>query len=378
MPCLARGPVIYWFHIMKSILVVDDDKIVLEDICSHLSGYRTYQAASGRAALESARLNQPDLILLDIDMPGMDGFFVLDQLRQHHQCMRIPVVFLTNDASAEIMVRGLKSGVVDFIVKPLGCSMDWEILRHRIELHLKLGAYRISLEHSADELEENIGLCFSELLEYKDYNFSGHVMRTERYAEFLSLALYNAGVFSGELSLNAIDDLKRAVIFHDIGKIGISDEILCKQGRLTGEEMQTARAHTIIGEKILNTIHDRIPNRTYFKTAGIIARGHHERFDGRGYPDGLSGKDIPLCCRIVSVVNVYDACVSERVYHPAMDHADACAEIEKGRGGEFDPKIVDVFLRYHREFAGLGEELKTAVQHMGTPPAFMVPVAIYR
>ena len=356
---------------MKSILIVDDDEIVLEEICSHLPSYRTYKAASGREALEMARLTKPDLILLDVIMPRMDGFAILDQLQNHPQLKHIPVIFLTADDSPDLQVKGLRSGAVDFILKSAERPLDWELLHYRIEMHLNLGEYRISLEHSVFEMEANIGLSFAELIECKDYNFSGHVMRTERYAELLSLMLFDEKLFSAELNLSFIENLSRAVPFHDIGKIGISDEILSKAGRLTEEELKTARSHTIIGANILNSIHERIPDRLYFKMASIIARNHHERFDGKGYPDGLSKEDIPLCCRIVAVVNVYDACVSERVYHMPMTHWDACMEIEKGRDTEFDPWITDVFLQHSSKFARLAEEMKSQTKYLGKMP---VPV----
>jgi putative two-component system response regulator len=344
---------------MKSILVVVGDEIVREKVCSRLSTYRTHTAGSGRVALEISRLVKPDLILLDSDLPGMDGFSALDQLQSHPLLQHIPVILFTHDNSPETQAKGLKSGAVDFICTLQNGLPDWEILLHRVDQHLRLGEYRVSLEHSVREMEDNIGLCFAELIECKDLNYSGHVMRTERYAEFLALSLYGAEAFPSELSLSFIETLKRAVPFHDIGKICISEEILLKPGRLTDEELKTVWTHTVIGAKILNDIHDRLPGKPYFKMASLIARGHHERFDGKGYPDGFSGKDIPLCCRIVSVVNVYDACVTERVYHPPMTHEDACAEILKGRGSEFDPRIVDVFLQHNNAFARLGEELRS-------------------
>ncbi|GHV84698.1 two-component system response regulator [Spirochaetia bacterium] len=350
---------------MKSILVVDDEEIVLEEIRAHLGFYHAHLAKSGRTALEMARFLKPDLIILDIIMPGMNGFEVLDQLQQHPHLRQIPVILLTDDDTPAMQVKGLKSGAVDFLLKPV----DREILHHRIKLHLNFAEYRRSLEHSVSELENNIGLSFAELIECKDYNFSGHVMRTGKYAEFLALSLYDEELFAGELSLSFIETLARAAPFHDIGKIGISEEILCKRGCLNSEELKTVHTHTVIGARILDDIYDRIPSRPYFKMAELIARGHHERFNGTGYPEGFAGEDIPLCCRIVSVVNVYDACVSERVYHPPMEHGKACEVIEQGRGTEFDPAVADVFLQHNDKFARLGEEMKTLSLQLGTSPA---------
>ncbi|MDR0322895.1 MAG: HD domain-containing protein [Treponema sp.] len=353
---------------MKNILVIDK-KVTGREICLHLSSYQTYHSDSSQKALEIAKVIKPDLILLNPFMTDTDGFFLLDKLQQNPQLQYIPVILLTSDDSPDFQARGLKSGVVDFILMRSDCSpdqfLDWEMLKFRVDLHLQLGEYRLSMENSVSELENNIGISFAELIECKDYNFSGHVMRTERYAELLANALYNAGTFPDSLNIDLIQDFTKAVPFHDIGKIGISDEILRKQGTLNDEELTHARSHTTIGSQILYDISERIPERPYFYTASIIALGHHERFDGSGYPNGLCGEDIPLICRIVSVVNVYDACVNERIYHPAMSHEDACKEIEKGSGSEFDPKIVEVFLKNSDKFARLAEELKTMTNMLG-------------
>ena len=349
---------------MKHILIVNSDEKTTDEICACLSAYQTCLAATGRAALEMVRLNKPDLILLDIDMPDLDGFSILDQLHLHSRFQYIPVILFSEDVSPEFQLKALKSGAVDFIYKPV----DLEILHHKVELHLKFGEYKVSLERSVNEMEDNIGLCFAELIECKDYNFSGHIIRTERYAEFLAIALYNARVFSAELNLKFIENLRKAIPFHDIGKIGISDTILLKQGPLDDGERKIVRTHTTIGAKILNDIHDLLPGRDYFKAASIIARGHHERFDGKGYPDGFSGDNIPLYCRIAAVANVYDACVNERIYRSPMSHEDACNEIKKGSGSEFDPRVADVFLQNSKKFARLGEELKSFANHLAKPP----------
>ncbi|MDR2072441.1 MAG: response regulator [Spirochaetaceae bacterium] len=344
---------------MKSILVVDDDEVILESICAQLSVYKTYAAPTGRWALEMARLLRPNLILLDINMPGMDGFDVLTQLQQQQGLRDIPVIFLTASEDPLIQLRGLKSGAVDFIHKPV----NRDILHHRIRLHLQFAAYTRSLEQSIEELEDHIGYAFADLIECKDYNFSGHVLRTGKYAELLGLSLYGRGVLVPELDLGFIDTMTRATPFHDIGKIGINEEILRKKGPLTGEEFKTVQGHTLIGAGILKDIYEQLPSRDYFKMAELIARFHHERYDGTGYPFGFSGDHIPLCCRIVAVANVYDACVSDRVYHPAMEHSAACEEICRGRGTEFDPQIVDVFLENSDRFARLKDELQQTAPH---------------
>ncbi|MDR2313128.1 MAG: response regulator [Spirochaetaceae bacterium] len=349
---------------MKSILVVDDDEVVLESICAQLSLYKTYAAPSGKWALEMARVLRPNLILLDVNMPGMDGFDVLIQL-QRQGLRDIPVIFLTASEDPLIQIRGLKSGAADFIHKPV----NGDILYHRIKLHLQFAAYTRSLERSIEEMEDHIGYAFADLIECKDYNFSGHVLRTAKYAELLGLCLYDKGFFSPELTLGFIDTMTRSTPFHDIGKIGISEEILRKKGPLSEDEFKTVRGHTLIGAGILKDIHEQLPGRDYFKTAELIARFHHERYDGTGYPFGFSGDRIPLCCRIVAVANVYDACVSDRVYHPAMEHSAACEEIRRGSGSEFDPRIVDVFLENSGRFDRLKNELQQTASILERSPS---------
>jgi putative two-component system response regulator len=163
--------------------------------------------------------------------------------------------------------------------------------------------------------------------------------------------LFEAGVFRDELKSEDSYLIKRAALFHDIGKIGVSDMILLKRGPLTSEEYREVQDHTIIGAMMLDLIYSRAPTEHYLKVASIIAGGHHEHFDGTGYPHGLAGDNIPLCCRIMAVANVYDACVTDRVYRKKLSHEQACQVILEGRGTEFDPRIVDVFSRIQDKFA---------------------------
>ncbi|MDR2211606.1 MAG: response regulator [Spirochaetaceae bacterium] len=343
---------------MKSILVVDDDEAALKRVCTWLSLYKTYTTLSGRCGIEMARLLRPDLILLKVNMAEMDGFEVLARLRQQRGLAETPVIFLTAGEDPLLQLRGLKAGAADFVQNPV----NRDILYHRIRLHLQFAAYKRSLDQSIEEMEDNIGYSFAELIECKDYNFSGHVLRTGKYAELLGLSLYDRGIFAPELTQDFVDTMARAAPFHDIGKIGISEKILRKREPLREDEFKTVQGHTLIGAAILRGIYERLPSRSYFKMAELIARFHHERYDGTGYPAGLSGEDIPLCCRITAVANVYDACVSDRVYHPAMEHSAACEEIRRGSGSEFDPLVAEVFLENNGGFA----RLKNQLQDMGS------------
>jgi putative two-component system response regulator len=338
---------------VKSILIVDDNLTSLKEISTQLAGiYDISLAKSGALALSICAQEKPDLILLDVEMPDVDGFTVIKALKADPALNQIPVIFLTSSHDSETEAKCLEAGAVDFISKPA----NFEILRHRLRLHLEFSAYQFYLENMVRELEDNIGVSFAELVECKDYNIAGHVLRTGKFAELLAQELLEEGIFGGELNAGGIDRLKRAAPFHDIGKIGVSDVILLKRGPLTGEEYREVQKHTTIGRDVLQTIYERTPNQRYLETAMVIAEGHHERFDGKGYPHGLKGSAIPLCCRIFAVANVYDACVTDRVYRRSLGHEKACRIILESRDTEFDPRIVDAFEKIREKFALAHEE----------------------
>jgi len=201
------------------------------------------------------------------------------------------------------------------------------------------------------ELEDNICISFAELVECKDQNISGHVMRTGVFVELLTKELFESGIFKDELKPEDAVLMRRGAPFHDIGKIGVSDILLLKRSPLTDEEYKEVQKHTLIGGQMLRQIFSRITSEQYLKHAMIIAEGHHERFDGKGYPKGLKGDEIPLYSRIMAVVNVYDACVTDRVYRKNMTHEQACQVIKDGAGKQFDPRIVEVFSKIQGKFA---------------------------
>jgi putative two-component system response regulator len=306
-------------------------------------------ATAGYTALHTCSREDALSILLDVEMPGMDGFETIVRLKEDSQLKHIPVIFLTGNHDAATEVKCLRSGAMDFVTKPANV----DILSDRIELHLQLSAYQLHLENMVKELEDNIGITFAELLECKDYNVGNHVLRTGEFAELLIRELFEAGTFGDEISAEDIDMMKRAVPFHDIGKIGISDTILRKQGPLTAEQRKEINKHTVIGADMLRGIYARSPGQHYLKMAITIAEGHHERYDGKGYPHGLKGDAIPLCCRIMVVANVYDSYISDRIYRKAISHEEACQKIFEGRGSEFDPRVVDAFDKVKDKFASL-------------------------
>jgi putative two-component system response regulator len=196
-------------------------------------------------------------------------------------------------------------------------------------------------------------LSFADLVECKNDNTGGHVLRTSKYVEILGRELLKRGFFPDDITEGSVELITRAAPFHDIGKIGISDVILLKPGPLDEEEYNEVKRHTVIGANVLLNIYERTPTQHYLKYAAIAAEGHHERYDGKGYPYGLKGEEIPIVSRLMAVANVFDACLTERIYRKALSPPEAFEVIMKGRGTEFDPTIVDCFADTYPEFPAM-------------------------
>jgi putative two-component system response regulator len=321
-------------------MVVDDNLVNLKYIESQLVGqYHLILAKSGEQALAICSREKPDLILLDIEMPGMNGFEAIAHIKRDMSLRHIPVIFLTAHRDTATEAKGLESGAVDFITKPFEKS----ILIHRLELHLLFSEYQRRLENTVKELSDSLAASFSELVECRDANTGGHVVRTSRYVEMLSRELQKRDLFRSELSDFHVDMMVRAAPLHDIGKVSISDVILLKPARLDDDEFETMKTHTTLGGRIIKAMYDRTPTQRYLQYAVMIAEGHHEKFDGTGYPLRKRGDEIPVCAKIMAVADVYDALVDNRVYRRAMSHDDAYKIIVDGRGTHFDPKVVDAF-----------------------------------
>jgi len=336
------------------LLVVDDNLTNLKYISTQLadSPYVLKLAKSGAQALQIASLYPPDLILLDIEMPEMDGFETLARLHKYPRLSRVPVIFLTSRQDQDTEVRALQSGAKDFITKPFVKS----ILQHRIDLHLRIAHYQYYLEDTVKELEDNLVHSFAELIECRDVDTGGHVRRTKDYVSIIGEELLQRKLFTSELQSGELPLITRAAPLHDIGKIGISDVVLLKPGRLNAEERSIMRGHSLIGANILEGMFKRSPTQSYLRYAKQIAECHHERYDGKGYPHGLSGEEIPLCARIMAVADVYDALVADRVYRKAMSHEEACRIILEGRGTAFDPRMVRAFEDCLEEITAAGKE----------------------
>ena len=307
----------------RTLLLVDDEATNLQVLRHTLQdGHRLLFAKDGQSALELVHRDRPDLILLDIMMPGMTGYDVCKALKEDPRTAAIPVIFVTALADVEHEHIGLELGAVDYIAKPF----NPHIVKARVRTHL-------SLVHADEVLETRLQIvrCLGKAAEYKDNETGTHVIRMSHYSRIVALALgfdeYQA------------DELLHAAPMHDVGKIGIPDAILTKPGRLTAEEWAIMREHTVIGANILGDHSSGL-----LKLAASIALHHHEKWDGSGYPHGLAGEDIPLAARIVAIADVFDALTSERPYKREWSVEDAVALIRAESGKHFDPKVVDAFL----------------------------------
>ncbi|MDR2459305.1 MAG: response regulator [Deltaproteobacteria bacterium] len=332
----------------KEILVVDDNLATLKQTAAYLKErYAFSLMRSGQQAIAYCEAENPDLVLLDVDMPDMDGFETIKHLKSLANMKHVPVIFISAYIDSGTEVKALESGARDFIGKPV----DSSILLHRIALHLELSEYEYDLEKTRKELENNIVFSFADLVESKDSHTGGHVLRTRRYLEIIGYAAISKGLFPDELDQERLELMVKATPFHDIGKIGISDVILLKPGPLNDQEYEEMKRHTIVGSNFIRNIYRRLPEQQYLYYAMLMAEGHHERWDGKGYPHGLKGEEIPFCSRLLSVANVYDACLTARIYRPAMTHIQANEVILNGRGTEYDPRIVDVYVAVKDIFA---------------------------
>lgn len=350
-----------------TILIVDDVAENLNVLGQLLraEGYRVRAATSGTTALRYARQQpQPDLILLDVMMPDMDGHQVLAQLQADPVCARIPVIFVTALNSAEDEDKGLRLGAVDFIPKPLRPLATLA----RVRAQLLASRARLSLLEQNTELEAEVNRRMQEndaiqlasiralahLAEMRDPETGNHLLRTQAYVGLLAEKLSSHPRFAETLSPEYIQWITRSAPLHDIGKVGIPDAILLKAGKLSDDERAIMQTHALLGSIAIERAENDLQGAVNFLThAKAIARSHHEHWDGTGYPDGLAGDAIPLSARIMAIGDVFDALVSPRVYKPPMPLVQARELIRDGRGSHFDPDLTDTFLAHFEAFAAI-------------------------
>lgn len=346
----------------STILVVDDTHSSLKLLTDMLTakGYQVRPADSGEIALASAAAKPPDLILLDINMPGMDGFEVCRRLKAQERFRDIPVLFISALSGTEDKLRAFQAGGVDYVAKPLSVA---EVLA-RVHTHLKIHQLQRELERHNRELEDRVAeqvreiseahvatiTALAKLSESRDDDTGKHIERVQAYCRILALKMSEFELYRGIITEDFVHNIYFAAPLHDIGKVGIVDSILLKPGRLTPEEFEIMKTHTVIGMRTLEVVRERYPKNSLLTMGIAIAHHHHERWDGNGYPDRLKGEAIPLEARIMAVSDVYDALRSKRVYKDAFSHEKSCQILVEGRGTQFAPDVLDAFVAVEDRF----------------------------
>lgn len=335
-------------NVKMQIMVIDDNvsnlnlaRMVLEQ------EYDVLLIPSGEKALRLLEHITPDLILLDVDMPNMNGFQVIQLIKQAPQPLcSVPVIFLTgkNDSNSEYL--GLNAGAVDYIRKPFSKAL----LLKRVELHLQLQHYSWHLEKMVEEktkviagLQYSIVQVMSDLVERRDGSTGGHLIRTQKYLQILLTEVKKCGIYREELSRIDEDLYIRASQLHDIGKISIPDSILLKEGKLSPQEFEVMKCHTTLGEDAIRSAMSGVEETEFLEIAAAFAGTHHEHWDGTGYPCALREREIPIEGRLMAIVDVYDALVSERPYKRPFPCDVAKDIILEGAGTHFDPLLISVF-----------------------------------
>ena len=347
----------------QTILVVDDTPDNIALLSTLLKDrYKVRAANNGERALAiAAGQPRPDLILLDIMMPGMDGYEVCERLKIDPHTADIPVIFLTAKVQVEDEEFGLRLGAVDYITKPISPP----IVLARVETHLTLKRARQFLQDRNAYLEAEVWrrgrevmaiqevtiMAMASLAETRDNATGNHIRRTQHYVRALAQHLRHHPRFATALNDETIELLFKSAPLHDIGKVGIPDRILLKPGRLTPDEFEIMKTHAALGRDAIAAAERYLDTPdSFLRFAREIAYSHQEKWDGSGYPEGLWGEQIPLSARLMAVADVYDALISRRIYKPALPHEQAVAMIREGRDQHFDPDIVDAFLECAEQF----------------------------
>ena len=332
---------------MKTIFIVDDNQTNLIAAKMALDGiYKSFALSSAARMFKLAEKIMPDLILLDIEMPEMDGFEAMKLLKSDKILRSIPVIFLTSRSDAETEIRGFEMGALDFINKPFSPP----VLIRRIETHIETDRMIKRSQQALRDIHNATISTIANMVENRDHVTGGHVERTQIYLGLLVNELFLTGVYLDETSTWDLDLLLPSAQLHDVGKISISDLILNKPDKLTSDEFESIKTHCAVGESIIDHIISKTKDDGFLLHAKRFAGYHHEKWDGTGYPRGLAGEGIPLEGRIMAIVDVYDALVSERPYKPPFSHAQAVEIIRDGAGKQFDPRIVDVFMKIENYF----------------------------
>jgi putative two-component system response regulator len=364
------------------ILVVDDSPDSLEQISSELMKYyEVHVATDGVRCLELARrVRRPDLILLDVMMPGMDGYEVCRRLKANPDTADIPLLFLSGRTAAEDERIGLEIGAEDYLAKPVNPA----VMLARVRAHLRLKAAADYLRDQNSFLEREVArrvreisavqditiYAMATLAETRDNETGNHIRRTQNYVITLATKLAEFPKYAVQLPRQDIELLYKSAPLHDIGKIGIPDRILLKPGRLTPEEFEIMKTHAAIGKDSIQAAEQLVgmPD-SFLRFAKEIAGSHHEKWDGSGYPEGLAGEAIPLSARLMALADVYDALISKRVYKEAFSHEVARNLIVQGRGTHFDPAVIDAFIALEQDFIDIAKRFSDNDTELAATPS---------
>ena len=344
------------------VMMVDDSMASLTMGKSILKDkYNVYPIDSGEKLLGILQKVMPDLILLDVSMPEMDGYEVIKRLKASSKTQDIPIIFLTSRDDPGNELEGLSLGAVDYISKPFSPAL----LIQRIENHLLLAARKNELKIHNEQLKKMIKeqaekiqefqyavmSTVAEVVEFRNDVIGGHIERTQNCYKILLDKIIEEKLYANITADWDVDFLIPSSLLHDVGKIMISEQILNKPGKLTPEEFDEIKRHTSYGIKVIDRITQITQEHSFLDHARIIAGTHHERWDGKGYPKGLSGEDIPLQGRIMAIIDVYDALIALRPYKQPITSGEAEKIIIDGKGTQFDPELVEVFRKVAPQFA---------------------------
>ena len=341
-------------HARELIMLVDDSLSNLMIAKEALSdAYSVITVPSASKMFELLARYTPKLILLDVDMPEMDGYEAIKILKNHSGTKNIPVIFLTAMSDSDSELKGLSSGAVDYIIKPFSAPL----LKKRVEVHMLVETQKKALRDYNENLQKMVAVktqtilklqnkvlqAMAELVEGRDTFTGGHIERTQRCLAVLISAMLKNDIYREETIKWDIDLLLQSSQLHDVGKIAIRDSILKKPGKLTEEEFEEMKEHVAYGVKFIEKLEEDEEDSLYLQYAKIFAYYHHEKWDGSGYPNNLVGTDIPLLGRLMSIIDVYEALAFERCYKPAFDHQTSVNIVLQGRGADFDPVLTDLF-----------------------------------
>jgi putative two-component system response regulator len=372
-PVQRKGTSLMQFNMKPTVLIVDDapDNLMLMNELLQ-DRYEVKLANNGRNALRIAGLaTPPDLILLDVMMPELDGYSVCRQLKMNSATSEIPIIFLTAKNQSEDEQRGFQEGAVDYISKPINPVT----LQARVSTHLQLKASREMLQdqnkylaylveertRELQQMQDAIILSMASLAEMRDNETGDHIRRTQHYVAALARQLQTHPRFSDHLSDENIELIYKSAALHDIGKVGVPDHILLKPGKLTKEEFEIMKLHTVYGRDMIREVEKHLgTTNDFLRFAHEIAYSHQEKWNGSGYPEGLAGDAIPVSARLMAVADVYDALISKRVYKGAMTHDQAIEIVREGRGNHFDPDVVDALLAIVDDFKSIAMRYRDA------------------